>query len=277
MQGRNLIHKLVLVVIVLIIILVAMIRTNAIFTLRNWYIRTYKPYRSDKSINSAVRYGDVEFLQKLIDKGYDLDSTSVADAFFWWRMYSIRGDFNPGYTRQEYKERTYSLVKLLIEIDADVNKPGGLSGPMTPLEHALQQNLMKVAELLLECGANPDILIGYRERPLLYSVLGDRDWFELFLQYGADINIQDNEGNTVLHLAIANRRSSQSFKHLLETDFDFCIRNQRGQTPYDLAVELYEAESLRYEPGIKLNSAEYVKLFEKYGLTDKCKELIDVK
>ncbi|OQX30063.1 MAG: hypothetical protein B0D92_00430 [Spirochaeta sp. LUC14_002_19_P3] len=49
------------------------------------------------------------------------------------------------------------------------------------------------------------------------------------------INLQNNQGNTLLHLAVTGKADSGVVEMLLSKGADKSIRNARGKTPYDLA------------------------------------------
>ena len=56
------------------------------------------------------------------------------------------------------------------------------------------------------------------------------------LNYGANINKKDSNGNTALHhAAISGHRNIVTL--LLGRKADPCIRNKQGRTPYDLAIQ----------------------------------------
>ena len=55
---------------------------------------------------------------------------------------------------------------------------------------------------------------------------------EKLLLFGADINAQDDDGNTPLHLAV-RFSSKRSAKYLLKHGADATIKNKRGQLPLE--------------------------------------------
>ncbi len=126
-------RKLLKIVFVFVIIIILIVETGAIKIVPKfmlWYTRTYKPYRKQDNIRVAIRYGDVEFLQELLDKGHEIDpddfppyTTPLRDAIEWhYDTYYWPGTFISPFTIEEYEQRTYSLVKTLIEHGIDVNK-----------------------------------------------------------------------------------------------------------------------------------------------------------
>ncbi len=67
---------------------------------------------------------------------------------------------------------------------------------------------------------------------------------KLFLEYGLDVNTADNKGNTLLHLAILHRTLGFTSKlelvnHLLPLALDINLQNKEGQTPIHLICSEY--------------------------------------
>jgi len=136
---------------------------------------------------------------------------------------------------------------------------------LPPLFQSYYNELPKVVELLVEHGADPNVIHRphtSRQTPFLYLALGDPDLFELLIEHGADINIQDDYGNTMLHLAV-KRRHTDKIHALFDTDFDPCVKNDKGQTAYEWALDHRRDEYV-------------VELLERYGLPEKCEELVRI-
>ena len=53
---------------------------------------------------------------------------------------------------------------------------------------------------------------------------------------GSDKNITDSDGNTPVHIAVANRTSSATLNFLIKSGYPFDTRNSTGYTPLALAV-----------------------------------------
>ena len=101
------------------------------------------------------------------------------------------------------------ILKLLLEQkNIDINAICDTSD--SPLSLALKKKNYEAVELLLKKGADPDIFItevgcedeeGYIPESLLYLSIFDKDNFKMFkllLKYGANINLKDKNGDTIL-------------------------------------------------------------------------------
>ncbi len=77
-----------------------------------------------------------------------------------------------------------------------------------------------------------------------------KEYVELLVSKGIDINSRDNDGNTALHYPLINvlenklylPYSKEIVKTLVQVGADPQIRNKQGKSPMDLAVESGEDE-----------------------------------
>ena len=80
-------------------------------------------------------------------------------------------------------------------------------------------------------------------RPLRYAIRGgDAGVVKILLEYGADMDVKDEDGNTFLHRA-AEKGHTKVVKVLLEYGADVNAENLFGETPKDVA-ESYISELL---------------------------------
>ena len=218
---------------------------NYDFKLYNFYTKTFKPYRKNNDVFSAIKYGDIEFLKKLIKQGYSVrcktisGETPLTFAFDWWLSIRIRGHTFTVKELEEIKQKTYEMEEILIEHGANVNELNG--SQESPLYLAIQTRNYKATEILLKNGAQTDILVTYLDRPILYwalinyDIYNDEKYFNLLIDYGANPNIQDEDGNTLLHLAIKEDLSIDTVTLLLKAGLDLTLKNKKNETALDIA------------------------------------------
>ncbi|KAK6484554.1 cyclin-dependent kinase 4 inhibitor C-like isoform X1 [Huso huso] len=125
-------------------------------------------------------------------------------------------------------------VEMLLQNGANVNEKNAFG--RTPLQ-VMKLGNPSIAEALLRAKANPN-----ERDPLLgLTVAHDaaRDGFEdtlrVLVDYGADVNIQDSEGNLPLHLA-AKEGNLDVVKFLIERTIEPRRANSKGMTAHELAA-----------------------------------------
>ena len=96
---------------------------------------------------------------------------------------------------------------------------------------------LKELENMLKSGINPDIKNNLGETPLYLCLeLDNLDAFKLLLNYNADVNIQRNDGNSILHLAITENKK-KFINILLENRANPNLFNKSyNQTCFHLAI-----------------------------------------
>lgn len=185
------------------------------------------------------------------------------------------------------------FVQPLINKGADVNHPGGkldVKG-WTPLHFAAHYNNLPIVEKLIELGADPSIKCQKGETPAMIAAIkcgsrliskfivagvdvnarssrnetllmlaaqsiarNPKETFEVLLKAGANVNLQNNLGDTALHMAISFQPRLDAIKTLLASpEIDVNIKNNKGVTPLELArrMELTDVVEALLEKGAK--------------------------
>ena len=145
-----------------------------------------------------------------------------------------------------HPENLDEILKVNPDIDA-INTEG-----YTPLHLAVRRpDNEKAIGHLLQQGADMNIPDPTRRNALLVSVgSNQKEYIELLVSNGIDINSQDDDGNTALHYPLSNVLrdkmylpfSKEIVKILMEEGADTHIRNKEGKSPTDIAVESGENE-----------------------------------
>ncbi|XP_054706488.1 ankyrin-3-like [Uloborus diversus] len=162
------------------------------------------------------------------------------------------------------------VVKLLLKHRAKVNHED--KERATPLHYAIVKKQLNIVQLLLEYGANVNKCYKTHSSPLFLAVnltdlhsnfsfgYNSKDTVEIIdslLKYGADINIQDWCGNTVVHVACKSRKDVLGI--LLSYNPDFNIADESGLTPLRLLADQLEYFHL-YDSQYNQYSAMFSKL-----------------
>lgn len=157
----------------------------------------------------------------------------------------------------------YDLVEHLLKKHSQyINAIGGLFD--YPLFVALHEQDTRIAELLIQHGANVEVH-GKAEQTPLHEVITSRfnvsavvDRVQVLLKHGADVNARDSELWTPLHLA-ADEGHFEVAQILLEHKADVNSRAVCGATP------LHLVGINRYFSGDSGRCPDLVQLFLEYG------------
>lgn len=162
------------------------------------------------------------------------------------------------------------LVRLLIKYGADVNarsieapREEDHSFDNTALHYvAIQTNFLNTIPLLnylVDEGGNINLKNSLGETPLMWTanlaLLDDkRTITKAFIENLADVNLQNNIGDTYLHILI-NNKDFNWVQELLDTFgsmFELSIKNSEGWTALDYAKNTLQPESVRAINSIRL-------------------------
>ncbi|GEM_PF-4276332 len=130
----------------------------------------------------------------------------------------------------------YEVVEYLIEKNADVNIQNKLGADSLTI--SLASGEASFATLLLENGANPNHMWNNKNFTHLMNAArsGHREVLNVLLKHSAQINTQDDQGNTALHYA-ASQGFTEIVQDLLKNNADKNIQNKEMKKPIDLARE----------------------------------------
>ncbi|MCK9506778.1 MAG: ankyrin repeat domain-containing protein [Porticoccaceae bacterium] len=179
---------------------------------------------------------------------------------------------------QAVDQKDLSAIKAAIGKGADMNTPG--KDGVTPLFWALIKQNPEGLQLLLELGANPNVIVqlpkDFQEAGVsamdVAARMSDSQFLKILLENGGDPNAIVNDWNEpVLHRAIMYRQLD-NIKLLVEHGADVNHQDKSQTTPLMLAVTATMYESALYllqqgaDPTIKSNlDASPITMIERYG------------
>lgn len=140
----------------------------------------------------AIKYKNRYALQELLSNGADAN---------------YRNNENMNALHLAVLKKDITMVKMLTRyiknIDARTN------GGSTALHYACNFQLIDIVTVLLEKGANQNIIeLEYDFYPIFYAVVQNNvEITKLLINYGANPNNQDYMGNTIIHYAIMNNHT----------------------------------------------------------------------
>lgn len=125
------------------------------------------------------------------------------------------------------------IVAELLKHGAD---PNYTNNQDTPLSLAIINNWQQITYYLLQAGANPDVRLADGKTVLMKLCdQNDLEMIRCFLNFGADVNLEDRGGGTALMWA-AHRGHLEGVKLLLQVEgINLNHRNHQGHTAASLA------------------------------------------
>lgn len=144
-------------------------------------------------------------------------------------------------TLEDIKDVIFEDNLMVFKIYLEKLTPKKLGGLLFTV---LNRNYVNIEFLraLLKKGADPNIMID-SHFPLKYVVLKHKDrtdLVDLLLEYGANIDLQNNSGNTALMYASSNNYA-EMIVHLISRNANICLVNDTGFTAskyYELRNQL---------------------------------------
>ena len=131
-----------------------------------------------------------------------------------------------------YRADKHEIISLL-KRGRDINRRS--TGYCSPLMAAMRFGNLEIAKLLLENGADPNIQDEYGNT-LLHSAVSDENIEEvkLLIKYGADMNKKNSRGFTPLMRAVRYKERLSIAHYLIESGCDISIKNCYGETAFDI-------------------------------------------
>ncbi|XP_061095927.1 cyclin-dependent kinase 4 inhibitor C [Conger conger] len=125
-------------------------------------------------------------------------------------------------------------LQVILQNGADVNERNVFG--RTALQ-VMKLGNPAIAEALLQANADPNVRDPLGGLTVLHDAARDgyADTLQMLVNHGADVNIQDNDGNLPLHLA-AREGNSDVVRFLIQRTTEPMQQNLGGKTAYDLAI-----------------------------------------
>lgn len=95
-------------------------------------------------------------------------------------------------------------------------------------------NISNIKHVVETSGFSPDKII-YKNEPVIFSCTNNTDIMRYLINHGADVNLINNEGNTLLHIVTLNGSETQTFM-LIEAGANVNFINSSGITAIQRAV-----------------------------------------
>jgi ankyrin repeat protein len=239
-------------------------------------LKVTEPQYGFTPMQTAIFNGHYDLAARLIEKGADVDDGSLYVAVEMRNLATYSNRPNP--PEVDKGLTSLDVITRLLARGADPNRaytkkipPRQAQGDIivtpgsTPIFRAMKATDLAVVRLLLDKGANHSVIIRDGSTPLMVaSGMGARrvasdeevvekagtadplDAAKMFVEAGADVNMQNDLGNTALHYA-AQGGLTRIVDYLMSKGAKADIYNYSGRTPADMArtVELRKSMESR--------------------------------
>jgi ankyrin repeat protein len=208
-------------------------------------------------VDSASHHATSDSAERLVKlRGYDFDEKNFFAAAQARDMMALNAFFDAGINpnAQDSDGRTVlisaaargdlELVKFFLSRGVDLNVKDKRG--YTALSHALEAMYEDVVEALLNRPELDPNCRGLNGRPALIAYVwrDNKDRVEKLLAHGADVNAQDNDGDTALHGAAQNG-NVEIMGLLLDKRANVNAKNKQGGTPLMWAAVYGHDEAVR--------------------------------
>jgi ankyrin repeat protein len=139
----------------------------------------------------ATKKGNINIVRILITAGADVNAMEPRNGYAPLFLSAV--------------DNNLEIMKILIASGAEINTKDNYGQNI--LAHTINNNNLEATEILLDAGININDSINKHEvSPIIFSVSkGNSGITKKLIEYGADINIQTNDGKTALYYAIENK------------------------------------------------------------------------
>ncbi|KAH8987658.1 ankyrin repeat-containing domain protein [Lactarius hatsudake] len=183
----------------------------------------------------------LEYMQNLLDFGANVNATDK-----WGRtpLHLVHDT-----TEDAFDEDNFAPTQLLVVRGADVNQPDDAGS--TPLHQVFERSWeldLELVRMLVDAGAKVNVKDRQGRTPLhtmFHATCDHEDMFwavlQLLMGRGADVNAQNNDHETLLHLASRHRWVDKWLEivwTLLGHGADLSMKNKEGKTPFQLVREV---------------------------------------
>lgn len=218
----------------------------------------HKPYNEEKKYKKYdIIYNNAKNLKKIF---YNLDNDIIIDDELLSKIvyFDQKNYFGDTILLGALKYNRIDIVKWLINKKINVNVVDKYD--MTPLRKAFDINNIEIVQLLIENGVNVNYQdsIGYT---VLHYNVKSPEYIKLLLENGADPNIKNNDNETALMRASADK-NIKSMKLLIKYGTDVNVQSKSGAT----ALTYTGSNSVEIVR-LLINNGANVNLKDDYGRT----------
>ncbi|MGI2261738.1 ankyrin repeat domain-containing protein [Candidatus Cardinium hertigii] len=186
------------------------------------------------ALQYAAIFGHVDILKLLIDKKSNLETRDKEQRTPLISSVIQVKEIEP----KTIRDTIALLIKSGAVLDAQSDQG------VTPLMHAVKNNVLDIATLLIDSKANLDVQDGRGRTALVYAADTGINAVKLLIERKADMDIKDNEGKTLL-MRVVIQSKADVVKELIGNKAKLDVQDSEGKTALIHAVIHNNIESAR--------------------------------
>ena len=212
---------------------------EGLYEFKNVRQGNYKISVNDEKGNAEVSFLDVSESQEIrqdlaltmpILAETTIEALTENTVFVTSGAIAVVIEYDNPLSKAVWDEDEKAAKKLVIK-GADVNVREKTHSNITPLFLAVGSGNLKIAEMLLNFGANVNAVDDEGKTPLMrLDDDANTELVRLLIKHGAKVNAVDDEGNTALISATSNYAETEVLQVLIENGADVNARNKDGKT-----------------------------------------------
>ena len=263
------------------------------------YLVNEKGFSGDYyTVNTAITYNQLDIFKALLEEfGVPPDSVGLGDRNFLMRAaeanrvhfvdYLLSSGVNPNITDQygeapieyalkysdtsasdvntQHSLNQFEIVRLLIEAGADVTSESGENA----LTYAVLNQNIDIVRLLLSSGVTPVSKNNNDIGPIVHA--RSEAMIDILMNYGADLEEIDQQGNTVIQFVARSTDSVTLFEHFLKYAPNLCHRDQNGNDIY-YYIEMNKGSNMNF---VKTDHVDQLAIDTEFYIRDQLIEIIN--